>query len=186
MTITVSKSAVDLKEKLGGVDFQTTPVQKVPAGTVVQYVVARNLPNGDITTTSNTPVEISSNMRIQFTPKFPGTSMLVLRYSSSSYQWANGIYTLHTIWDRTLNVHLFDSSYTSPVNNNYITRLLSRTVGNGGNQEYAGTLTMSMLSFNGTKELSPYFYSGTNGSTVWANWMGGNGIQQFEIIEIKQ
>jgi hypothetical protein len=74
MTVSVTKPAVNLREKLSELDFDKVPFQKMPAGSVLQ-VVSETIDSGWVSTSSSTMV--SSNIGLSITPKRSDSRIII-------------------------------------------------------------------------------------------------------------
>lgn len=71
MTVKITKPQINVREKLNELDFAKLPLQKMPAGSVVQQKVVRR--KTDVSTGSNTSAV--NIMAFKFKPKFEGSRL---------------------------------------------------------------------------------------------------------------
>lgn len=137
-------------------------------GKVLQYKVSQHLPSGDVTISSTSATEISSNLRISFTP-LSASNRIICKYSSSSSLWSAGVY-LH-----------FEAREVGG----------SRISGDMLARQYVGTSNTEMPLYgmvvadgwSGAKTISVYAF--VNTGSAYLNWNGGDTQFNFEILEIE-
>ena len=159
-------AATDLASTLDLTDKTVT----LPAGTggkVLQYKVSQHLPSGDITINTTSATEISSNLRITFTP-LSASNRIIFKYSSSSSLWASGVYLHYDVREvggSRISGDVLARQHTASTN---IEMPLSAVVVADG--------------WSGAKTISVYAY--VNTGSAYLNWNGGDTQFNFQILEI--
>ena len=91
MTVRVSKSAFNLREKLTELDYSRVPYEKMPAGSVIQVVFDSSTTNASRNHSNNGGTEthiFDTNLSATISPRFVSSKILVR--ISQNYMFANG------------------------------------------------------------------------------------------------
>lgn len=147
------------------------------SGDLIQEKSSTFIYPSDMYTTSSTRVEISSDLRVTFTPKY-SDSTIVLEYSANSMGTnASGI---------TLNIAVVDVNTGSAVLTTGWDTLgrIHQSIANGFN-EHATTIKGKANNWGTTSKTLSVYYFQTGTGTIWANYLGGGGCGIFTIKEYK-
>ena len=79
MTVRITKPAFNLREKLSELDYSRVPLQKMPAGSVVQVVFAQTNTEASQSNTGGTQTTLFwTNLQATISPKFSTSKILVM------------------------------------------------------------------------------------------------------------
>ena len=147
------------------------PASAMPAGSVIQHKYAIIYPTGDISTTSSTPVEVSTSLRVSL-QMLNTSNYVVMRLSTTGSGYVSGPYLYLDIKD------VSSGSFTSDA---------MGFIGPNGLVSFpcSGTRIVSGADWGASsRTVSMYFSNNNNSGTVYANWAGSSAIMSIEVMEI--
>jgi len=149
------------------------PASAMPAGSVVQHKYAILYPSGDISGSSSTYTEVSSDLRVSF-QMLDTSNYIVLKFSttSSGYITTGSTYLFLDVQD---------------INSGPFTSDTMAFIGPGGSlaSPASGTRIITGAVWGGSsRTVSLYFKTNNSGNTVYANWAGSLAMMFVEVMEI--
>ena len=149
------------------------PASAMPAGSVIQHKYAILYPSGDISGSSSTYTEVSSDLRVSF-QMLDTSNYVVLKFSTTSSGYiASGSTYLH------LDVQ--------DINSGSFTADTMAFIGPGGSLGIpaSGTRIITGAVWGGSsRTVSLYFRASASGNTVYPNWAGNMAMLFVEVMEI--
>ena len=151
----------------------SVPASAMPAGSVIQHKYAILYPSGDISGSSSTYTEVSSDLRVSF-QMLDTSNYVVLKFSTTSSGYiASGSTYLH------LDVQ--------DINSGSFTADTMAFIGPGGSLGIpaSGTRIITGAVWGGSsRTVSLYFRASASGNTVYPNWAGNMAMLFVEVMEI--
>tara|TARA_Y100001937_G_C6972144_1_gene263801 strand:+ start:46 stop:591 length:546 start_codon:yes stop_codon:yes gene_type:complete len=181
MVIRIEKPKFNLREKLSELEFSTLPYDKIPSGSVVQYVEATHQRMTNRFTVSSTSYT-ATNYDLSITPKGMGNRILI--YANLSSHANNNGY----IYVRVYNVTA--GGYVRRNNDVYDDGMYESAL--GGDSQW-GMLSVEAVDIPNSTEPQTYrlmIRSSNNSVTAYAGWSGSapntNNMNFMSATEYKQ
>jgi hypothetical protein len=145
----------------------------LPAGSVVGFAKTKYEFPADAGTSSTSYVEVSSNLRLTYTPQSTSNTLIVTVQFSDSIVQGN---------TQSLEVSVLDVSDSSHIWNG-ATPLMYRVISyDDVKVDHVHGATRTVNAWSGSKTIS--IYVKTNSGTAYWNWAGSNGTADLMVMEI--